>query len=316
MMQALVISLFLILTAVTIGPNWASAQTCPQCLPGDATACGDPHMVGFNGKHFDYAKTGESVLLKESDGFEVKFIVTTFQPGSGATFITGIRCRGPGGPWMRIIAASGDSADSAAVVTVDGVDAALGNGAEFTDSASSLKIQKSISGFQMWVTAPRWMLLVAQVVGHKDPFFNIDFLITSPLKTPVTGVLGSTYDPVKFHQNMASKAISMKHHGTSGQLPKGPTLRGLLHYYNSPIDDEGIELVTSDVSHNIQASSRMLLQQRTKLPAGVAPGTCEVTYGDECTNPYLKGCWCKERSADGKGKLVKKVSLGEKCVAT
>jgi len=108
MMMMIMIMLVLM---VTMSSKHVVAQTggggCDTCNSQGA-ACGDPHLVGFDGSLFDIWDAGDYLVLRESDGFEVWFTVSYRWPWSAKNkgpFITEIRCRGPGGgPWMKVSA--------------------------------------------------------------------------------------------------------------------------------------------------------------------------------------------------------------------
>jgi hypothetical protein len=175
-------------------PPWP----CYLCLP-PTEGCWDPHFVGFDGKKFDIYNTGDFLLLKESDGSEISFTISNRwgSAPNASPWITEVRCRVPGGPWMTATAATAIPNPPKATVVVDGV-GTIDNGQSYTDPTTSLTVHKHQDGAYIQFVAPRWRFSVRHLVAHvkKDGwhFFNIGVTVTSLLKTPVTGVLGVTYN--------------------------------------------------------------------------------------------------------------------------
>jgi hypothetical protein len=103
---------------------------------------------------------------------------------------------------MKVTAATSNrtSPDSPieATVFVDGV-GTVDNGDSYTDPTTSLQVQKSVQGSSIAFVAPRWTLdvdhKIARVVKDGWHYLNMAITITSLLETPVTGVLGVTYNP-------------------------------------------------------------------------------------------------------------------------
>jgi hypothetical protein len=179
-------------------------------------------MLGFDGKAFDIWKAGDYMVLKESDGFEISFTVRNRWGGESSPWITEIRCRGPGGPWMKVTAATAtpnSSPDGSieATVFVDGV-GTVDNGDSYTDPTTSLRVQKSIQGSSIAFVAPKWTLDVEHKIAHvvKDGwhYLNMAITITSLLATPVTGVLGVTYNPDTYAR-ILQKKHGRRHEATS-----------------------------------------------------------------------------------------------------
>jgi hypothetical protein len=234
--------------------NHVVAEGCNVCT-NEGAACDDPHLVGFDGKMFDIWKAGDYLVLRESDGFEVWFTVS-YRWSSSAPYITEIRCRGPGGPWMKVSTLTGGSNHSTvngtveATVFVDGVGAAVDNGGKYTDSTSSLQVKKSLQGSSIEFVAPRWRLYVQHKIAHviRDGwhYLNMEVEITSMLETPVTGVLGATYNPETYshilHQEANETSPGVVDHSSASRalkrtLPLMP--RGLLiHPAAAAADDD------------------------------------------------------------------------------
>jgi hypothetical protein len=232
---------------------------CNKCL-GAGQACEDPHMLGFDGKAFDIWNTGDYLVLKESDGFEISFTVRNRWGKKSSPWITEIRCRGPGGPWMKVTAATAirNSPDGPieATVFVDGV-GAVDNGDSYTDPTTSLRVSKSLQGSSIAFVAPRWTLDVDHKIAHvrKDGwhYLNMAISITSLLETPVTGVLGVTYNPDTYARilhhpasNEASSAAADHSSSSRSLLLYSAMPRGLVIY---PAADEIESAVTSTSLH-------------------------------------------------------------------
>jgi hypothetical protein len=222
--------MMIMLMVVTSSMSHADEGTLPippcyLCL-ANGVSCLDPHFVGFDGKKFDIYNTGDFLLLKESDGSEISFTVTNRWGAAASPWITEIRCRVPGGPWMKATAATATPNPPKATVVVDGV-GMINNGESYTDPTTSFKVKKDEDGSYIEFVAPRWTLSVRHQVAHvkKDGwhYFNMGVSITSLLKTPVTGVLGVTYNPETYARilgddlgsNAASSALA--DHSTSSR---------------------------------------------------------------------------------------------------
>jgi hypothetical protein len=236
-MKQQVIMMVIMMIVVTVSSQtgnsgYPAPGPCWKCI-GEGVACGDPHMMGFDGKAFDIWSAGDYLVLKESDGFEISFTVRNRWGAKSSPWITEIRCRGPGGPWMKVTAATAAIPNSPdgpieATVFVDGV-GTVDNGDSYTDPTTALRVHKSVQGSSIAFVAPRWTLNVDHKVAHvvKDGwhYLNMGISISSLLETPVTGVLGVTYNPDTYarilqkehRQNQAASSHAVADHSSSSR---------------------------------------------------------------------------------------------------
>jgi hypothetical protein len=232
MMMIMMIMMMVVTSLADDGTN--PVPPCNKCL-GAGQACGDPHMLGFDGKAFDIWNAGDYLVLKESDGFEISFTVRNRWGGESSPWITEIRCRGPGGPWMKVTAATAtpNSPDGPieATVFVDGV-GTVDNGDSYTDPTTSLRVQKSVQGSSIAFVAPRWTLTVDHKIAHvkKDGwhYLNMAITITSLLETPVAGVLGVTYNPDTYARILQSGLNSAQASDSHAVVDHSSSSRSLL----------------------------------------------------------------------------------------
>jgi hypothetical protein len=183
-------------------------SVCWLCLMKDYI-CNDPHFSGFDGTKFDIYNTGDFMLLKESDGSEISITISNRWGKAAQPWITEIRARGPGGPWMKAIAATATPNPPIPTIVVDGVGTI---DESYTDPTSSLQVKKIAGGAYIEFVAPRWTLSVRHMVAHvvKDGwhYFNMGVSITSLLKIPVTGMLGVTYKPEMYAKMLGVDQVS------------------------------------------------------------------------------------------------------------
>jgi hypothetical protein len=286
-MKKVVMMIMIMLMVVTMSIESVESRTCEACHAQGA-ACDDPHLLGFDGKSFDIYNTGDYLILKESDGFEISFTITNRWGKKSQPFITEIRCRGPGGPWMKVTAATATPNPPVATVFVDGV-GTVDNGDSYTDPTTSLRIQKSVQGSSITFVAPRWTLDVQHKIAHvtKDGwhYLNMAVTITSLLKTPVTGVLGVTYNPDTYAHILqdgndeASSGVA-DHSSSSRSLLLIPSTkpRGVLYY---PAD----EFEVGSISAQRKLLQTVLCCRYDALPYDPAVSVCcptGVVAGNVC----------------------------------
>jgi hypothetical protein len=263
MMRVTMMRMIMIMLMATMSCRYVAAALCPRqedqnnagsCSPtpppSEGKICEDPHVVGFDGKAFEIWNAGDYLVLRESDGFEV-WITISYRTGFKvpAPFITELRCRGPGGPWMKVSTLPGSKHITTngaieATVSVDGV-GAIDNGGKYTDPTTTLQVTKGLSGSSIEFVAPRWQVYVQHRIAHviQDGwhYLNMEVKITSMLETPVTGVLGATYHPETYWQKLQEANDSS--HGvvdhSSSRALKGTMPHGLL--IHPADDDEGVK---------------------------------------------------------------------------
>jgi hypothetical protein len=228
-MKKFIITIMLVVVTITMAhaaeSSFPPPPPCYLC-PIPPYICGDPHFVGFDGKKFDINVAGDYLILKESDGFEISISISSRwgrlgRPGE--TWITEIRVKSPGGPLMKATAATATPNPPLATVLVDGV-GTVAEGESYTDPTTSLKVRRLGSQYIEFV-APRWTLTVSHLVAHviKDGwhYFNMGIEITKLLETPVTGVLGVTYNPETYarlgDQGLSKSTSALVDHSTSSR---------------------------------------------------------------------------------------------------
>jgi hypothetical protein len=287
MMMVTMIMMMVVTSFADDGTN--PVPPCNKCL-GAGQACGDPHMLGFDGKAFDIWKAGDYLVLKESDGFEISFTVRNRWGEKSSPWITEIRCTGPGGPWMKVTAATAtrNSPDDdvnngpiEATVFVDGV-GTVDNGDSYTDPTTSLRVQKSVQGSSIAFVAPRWTLTVDHKIAHvrKDGwhYLNMAITITSLLETPVTGVLGVTYNPDTYAQilqhglNKASHSV-VDHSSSSRSLLLKSAKPHAVLVYEPADEDEFLQSIPTVPGRKLMALNKC----------------CGTTAYDSSTNVCCKG---------------------------
>jgi hypothetical protein len=276
-----IMMIMLMVVTMSIESVVSQENHCALCKDSgyafEAMACDDPHLLGFDGKSFDIYNTGDYLILKESDGFEISFTITNRWGTKSQPFITEIRCRGPGGPWMKATAATATRNLPEATVVVDGV-GNVDNGDSYTDPTTSLRVTKSLQGSSIVFVAPRWTLVVQHKIAHvkKDGwhYLNMGISITSLLKTPVTGILGVTYNPdtyARILQDGNNKA-------SSGVADHSSSSRSLLFMKSATPHAMSLHSVHDEIEfvNSIIPAQRKLLKYSANMAPTLLPAPPDV----------------------------------------